>query len=84
MGIKTEWFVYIVLCKDNTLYTGISNNIIKRVHKHNIGKGARYTRTRRPVKLVYTEGPFTKSGACKKEILYKSYSKKKKLSLITS
>jgi len=49
------WWVYIVECADNTLYTGITNDIDKRISVHNAGKGAKYTQSRLPVKLVYQE-----------------------------
>ena len=80
---KIDWYVYMVVCSDNSFYIGISNNVLKRINTHNAGKGARYTRCRRPVKVVYTEGPFTKSDACKREHFYKSFSRKQKLSLIS-
>ena len=50
-----NWYVYIVLCSDNTYYTGISNNVDKRIIAHNNKKGAKYTKSRLPVKLVYTK-----------------------------
>jgi putative endonuclease len=68
------WYVYIVKCKDNSLYTGISTNPEKRLSDHNRGKGARYTRPRRPVKLLYTEEYETKSEALKREIEIKDFS----------
>lgn len=48
------WFVYIVRCRDGSLYTGATNDLDKRVRAHNAGKGARYTRSRRPVELVFS------------------------------
>ena len=78
------WFVYILQCSDESLYTGISNDIEARIKTHNCGKGAKYTRSRLPVKLVYMEKFFNKSGALKREIELKKLSRKKKLNLIKS
>lgn len=66
--MKKEWFVYIIQCSDNTLYTGVTINIDRRINEHNNSvKGAVYTKSRRPVKLKYLEGPMTKSVAFKRE-----------------
>jgi putative endonuclease len=62
-----EWFFYIVRCKDDTLYSGITVNVDERVKKHNKGTGARYTATHRPVTLVYSEKCGTASAAMKRE-----------------
>jgi putative endonuclease len=62
-----EWFFYIVRCKDDTLYSGITVNVDERVKKHNKGTGARYTTTHRPVTLVYSEKCGTASAAMKRE-----------------
>ena len=65
-------YTYIVKCADSTLYTGWTNDLNKRIKAHNSGKGAKYTKTRRPVKLVYYEEHETKNEARKeKEILIK-------------
>ena len=61
------WYVYIIECKDNSLYTGITNNLSKRLEVHNSGKGAKYTKTRLPVKLVYKEIYRTKEESLKRE-----------------
>lgn len=77
------YFVYILLCKDNTLYTRITNNLEKRVHAHNKTKGgAKYTRARRPVTLVYQEECATQSDAKKREYILKSFKREEKLKLI--
>ena len=76
-----EYSVYIVKCNDGTLYTGISNNVDNRVAKHNSGKGAKYTKTRRPVCLVYTKVIGTKSDALKEEYRIKQLSRPEKLKL---
>lgn len=77
------WFVYILSCADNTFYTGITNNLEKRVNVHNSGKGAKYTRSRLPVKLVYYEEAADKSNASKREIAIKSMTRKEKISLMS-
>ena len=78
-----KYFVYILECKDKTLYTGYTNDLKKRVQAHNILKtGARYTKARRPVQLVYREIFKTKSEALKREIAIKKLSRKEKLKLI--
>ncbi|MFA5795044.1 MAG: GIY-YIG nuclease family protein [Candidatus Brocadiia bacterium] len=76
------WYVYIVRCVDDTLYTGITNNVSKRVATHNAGKGARYTRSRRPVKLVYKKSFPDKSTAFKRERAVKQLTRKNKELLI--
>ena len=59
------WFVYILLCSDGSLYTGISNNPDVRFSEHKNGKGGRYTRSHKPIKLLYTEQLESKSAALK-------------------
>lgn len=76
------WYVYIVRCSDQTLYTGISIDVQKRLNSHNRGKGAKYTQSRLPVFLVYTEISLDKSTALKREIQIKRLSKAKKEELI--
>jgi putative endonuclease len=70
------------LCSDNTLYCGYTNNLNKRIAAHNSGKGAKYTKTRTPVKLVYNETFDNKSDAMKREWQIKKLTKKEKLRLI--
>lgn len=77
-------YVYILECSDKTLYTGWTNDINKRIERHNSGKGAKYTRGRLPVKLVYFELLDNKSLALKREIEIKKLSKKDKLLLINN
>lgn len=79
MGFKKKNYMYILNCLDNTLYTGYTNDLIKRLKKHNEGKGAKYTKSRSPVTLVYYEEFETKSLALKKEIAIK---KKKRIQKI--
>lgn len=75
-------FVYIVRCSDNSLYTGYTNNIEVRINKYNAGKGAKYTKTRRPVVLVYQEMYDTKSEALRREYEIKTFTRQRKLKLI--
>lgn len=77
-----SYYVYILLCSDETFYIGTSNNVEKRVKTHNSGKGAKYTRARRPVQLLYTEKLSDKSSALKREIELKKYSRSKKEKLL--
>lgn len=77
-----EYFVYILKCADNTLYTGITNDIEKRIKIHNDGTGAKYTRGRTPVKLMYSEIAASKSEALGREIEIKKLSRPEKLRLI--
>lgn len=87
MGTKKEThYVYILLCADNTLYTGYTNDLQKRIHQHNNGKeGAKYTRSRRPCKLVYHEEYDNKSEALSREYYIKhKMMKEEKMKLIAS
>lgn len=77
-----NWFVYIVRCRDSSLYTGISNDVEKRIKKHNLGTAAAYTRGRGPVSLVYTEEFCDRSNASKRETAIKKLNKNAKESLI--
>jgi len=80
-----NWVVYILECKDKTLYTGITNNLENRLEQHNTGsEGAKYTRARRPVKCVYQEEQQNRSEATKREMEIKKLSRGEKLQLITS
>lgn len=75
--------VYMVKCSDKTLYTGTAANVTLRVHEHNkTGAGAKYTRPRRPVVLVYTEVLPSLSAARKREAVIKRLSRKQKMKLI--
>ncbi len=75
-------YTYIVRCRDGTLYTGWTNNLEKRMEAHNSGKGARYTKSRRPVKLVYYEEFETKEEAMSREYAIKHMKKSKKEKLL--
>lgn len=82
MGVDFMNFVYIVKCKDNTLYTGYTTDLDRRVTEHNKGIGAKYTKGRLPVRLVYFEKHDSKSEAMSREYKIKSLSRSKKLKLI--
>ena len=77
-----KFYCYILRCSDGTLYTGYTNNIVKRLDKHNSGKGAKYTRSRRPCVLAYYEEFSDKSSAMKREYAIKQLSRKQKEELI--
>ncbi|MEI7641112.1 MAG: GIY-YIG nuclease family protein [bacterium] len=80
--MKKKWTVYIVLCQDKTFYTGISNDYMKRLEKHNSGKGAKYINLkRRPVKLVYLEAKRSIGDALRRELKIKKMSKINKIKL---
>jgi len=76
-----KWFVYIVRCSDDTLYTGITNNLERRIQQHNEGKGAKYTKGRGPVTLVKSFECASKSEALKLEYKIKQLPKEEKLKL---
>ena len=78
------WSVYIVKCSDSSLYTGISNNVKRRVWKHNNKLGAVSIKGKLPVKLVYEEFCGTKSNAAKREREIKGWNRKKKLGLMST
>ncbi len=75
------WHVYIIECRDHTLYTGITNNLPRRIKAHNSGNGGRYTKYRWPVKLIHSEGSLNKSEAQKREAYIKGLTREKKLQL---
>lgn len=77
-----EWFVYILRCGDGTLYTGSTDNVEKRLAAHRAGKGAKYTRGRGPLELVYSECLPDKSAALKREYEIKQLARLEKLKLI--
>ncbi len=73
-----DWGVYIVCCSDGSLYTGVAKDVGARLKKHNLGKGAAYTRSRRPVRKVYEESGMTRSEALVREAGIKALSRAKK------
>lgn len=76
------WYVYILRCSDGTLYTGSTDDVARRVAVHNSGKGAKYTRGRTPVEVVYTEKCETCSAALKREYAIKQLTRQQKLEMI--
>ena len=79
-----RYFIYIVECSDGTLYTGYTKDVPRRVKQHNSGIASKYTRTRRPVKLVYAEECCDVSSSLKREYNIKQLTKAEKLELINS
>ena len=78
------WWTYIVQCNDGSLYTGITTDLERRVNEHNSSnKGAKYTKTRRPVKLVYSETHTDRSTSSKRESAIKKLNRIDKLKLIS-
>ena len=77
-----DWFDYIVQCNDKTYYTGITNNLEKRIKNHNLGTASKYTRVRLPVNLVYTENRLDRSNASKREYELKQLTRTQKKALI--
>lgn len=78
----TIYYTYLVECSDGTFYCGYTTDLINRMLAHNSAKGAKYTRSRLPVKLVYYEAHKTKSDALKRESQIKKLTREKKLALI--
>ena len=76
------WILYMLECSDNSIYTGITNNIEKRIKMHESGKGAKYLRGRLPIKLLHKEVFLSRSDASKREILIKKMNHKEKRKLI--
>ena len=82
--MASKHYIYILRCADGTLYTGWTNDIEKRIETHNSGKGAKYTRARLPVELVYTEEFDNKTEAQKRECAIKRLTRAEKEKLIES
>jgi putative endonuclease len=83
-GNDGPWFLYIVECSDGSLYTGITNDIERRVSQHNDGTGARYTRSRRPVRVRYQETCESRSNALVRECAIRLKSPKEKRALVAA
>lgn len=77
-----NWVCYLLRCADDTLYCGISNDMAKRLAAHNAGEGAKYTRGRLPVSVVYSENCADKSAALKREMQIKRLSRRAKEALL--
>lgn len=79
-----SYYFYFARCSDNSLYAGYCKDVQAREEKHNTGKGAKYTRARLPIKIIYTEEFDTQREAMRREIEVKKWSREKKLSLINN
>jgi len=77
-----QWFVYILRCADGSLYTGITKVVKRRCQQHSAGTASRYTRSRRPIKLVWQETQPNQSSALKREAAIKAMTRKDKLAMI--
>lgn len=84
MTIMGNYFVYMVTCADGTIYTGYTKNLIERMEQHNAGRGARYTKQHKPVKLSYAEIFSSQKEAMKRERELKKLSRNDKLLLINN
>lgn len=80
--MKNTWKLYILRCGDGSLYTGITTDVDKRLEAHRCGKGAKYTRGRGPLELVYTEECGDHSDALRRELAVKALSREEKLKLL--
>ncbi|MEK6683373.1 MAG: GIY-YIG nuclease family protein [Nitrospirota bacterium] len=76
------WILYILRCDDGSFYTGMTNDLARRLNQHQDGRASRYTRSRRPVKIVYSESCISRSHALKREWEIKALSRKEKEKLI--
>ncbi len=81
-SVSKFWFVYLVVCADGSFYTGVAKDVAARVEQHNQGKGAKYTRGRRPVELLYCEEVGCQGEALRRERAIKRLPRNKKLQLI--
>lgn len=80
--MENTWYLYILRCGDGTLYTGITTDVQRRLEAHRAGKGAKYTRGRMPLELVYTESCGSHSEALKRELAVKRLTRQQKEQLI--
>ncbi|WP_227254705.1 GIY-YIG nuclease family protein [Frigoriglobus tundricola] len=81
---KAEWWVYLLKCRDGTLYTGITTDVERRLAQHNAGTASKYTRSRRPVAVVYRESAQGHGAALRREIAIKKLSRAAKDALVAS
>ncbi len=79
---EKDWFLYVLKCKDGSFYTGVTNDVQRRFKMHENGKASKYTRARRPVKLIYEELCGRRADALVRECQVKAYSRKEKEELI--
>lgn len=78
-GPMTTWFVYILLCRDGSLYTGIAKDVQKRLNDHRSGKGGAYTRSHSPIRIVHEEPQPSRSAALRREAEIKRWSRTRKI-----
>ena len=83
-AITTKWWVYILRCKDGTLYTGVTTDLARRLKQHNAGTASKYTRARRPVVMVYREPAASHGDALRRELAVKKLPRPAKDALIAS
>jgi len=81
--MNVSWHIYIIECSDGTLYTGITNDLVRRIREHNEGTGSRYTRARCPVKLMYSEKVSSRSAAARREAAIKNLQRHEKMKLFS-
>lgn len=79
---RGRWSVYLLRCADGSLYTGVTTDAQRRVREHNAGRGAAYTRSHRPVRLVHLEGGHSRSSALVREAQIKRWPRPRKLALV--
>lgn len=82
--MENSWYVYIIRCQNKALYTGCTNNLIRRWRQHQEGKAAKYTRANRPEAVVHVEELPGRSEACKREYQIKQYSRQQKELLVAN
>jgi len=82
LTLMKKWSVYMLLCSDGSLYTGITTDVDRRVREHNSGKGSKYVRSRRPAELVWREDAKSRSEALRREAAIKALSKADKERLV--
>jgi len=78
---SSPWVLYVIKCSDNTLYTGITTNLIRRIKEHELGIGAKYTKGRGPFKVIHKEEHKNRSAASKRELEIKKLRRTEKLKL---
>src|SRR5439155_4296197 len=81
-GMRERWIVYVLRCAGGSLYTGITNDLTRRLERHRAGTASAFTRSRRPVRLVYQERQPTRSAALRREAALRSLSRPEKLALV--
>jgi predicted GIY-YIG superfamily endonuclease len=84
MKRESSWLLYMLRCADGSLYTGITTDLARRVRQHGEGRASKYTRSRRPLRLVYREDQPSRSAALKRELAIKALSRRNKQALIAS